>query len=112
MDRTRARARRLRSNPTDAEMKLWQFLRRRQLAGFRFRRQVPLAGFIADFACLEKNLIVELDGGQHAVRAGYDAQRTEALEVLGYRVLRYWNDAVLKQMPEVLEDILRALEER
>jgi very-short-patch-repair endonuclease len=112
MDRTRARARRLRSNPTDAEMKLWQFLRRRQLAGFRFRRQVPLAGFIADFACLEKNLIVELDGGQHVARARYDAHRTEALEALGYRVLRYWNDVVLKQMPEVLEDILRALEER
>ena len=112
MDRTRARARRLRSNPTDAERQLWQFLRRRQLAGFRFRRQVPLAGFIADFACLEKNLIVVLDGGQHVARARYDAQRTEALEVLGYRVLRYWNDAVLKQMPEVLEDILRALEER
>ncbi len=112
MDRTRARARRLRSNSTDAEMKLWQFLRRRQLAGFRFRRQVPLAGFIADFACLEKNLIVELDGGKHVARARYDAQRTEALEVLGYRVLRYWNDAVMKQMPEVLEDILRALEER
>lgn len=112
MDQTRARARRLRSNPTDAQMQLWQFLRRRQLAGFRFRRQVPLAGFIADFVCLEKNLIVELDGGQHLARARYDTQRTEALEALGYRVLRYWNDAVLKQMPEVLEDILRVLDER
>ena len=109
MDKLRKRARALRNTPTDAEGRLWQQLRRRQLSGFRFRRQMPLAGYIADFVCLEVKLIVELDGGQHLEQVAYDQRRTEVLQGLGFRVLRYWNDEVLLQMPSVLEDILRAL---
>ncbi len=106
----RRRARHLRNAPTDAERHLWRLLRRRYLAGHRFRRQVPLAGYIVDFVCPAQHLIIELDGGQHSARSEYDRLRTAALEALGYRVLRYWNDAVLQQTTEVLEDILRQLE--
>ena len=109
MDKLRRRARALRNTPTDAEDRLSQQLRRRQLAGFRFRRQMPLAGYIADFVCLDARLIVELDGGQHLEQLAYDQRRTEVLQGLGFRVLRYWNDEVLQRMPAVLEDILRAL---
>lgn len=100
-------ARSLRSNLTDAERRLWSRLRGRQLNGFKFRRQYPVAGYIADFACVESKLIVELDGGQHAEQAHYDEQRTRRIETNGYRVLRYWNDEVLKRTDDVLEDILR-----
>ncbi|MGE8281172.1 MAG: endonuclease domain-containing protein [Stenotrophomonas sp.] len=109
MDKLRKRARALRNTPTDAEDRLWQQLRRRQLASFRFRRQMPLGGHIADFVCLEARLIVELDGGQHLEQRAYDQRRTEMLQSLGFRLLRYWNDEVLQGMPAVLEDILRAL---
>jgi len=68
-----------------------------------------LAGYIADFVCPEAKLIVELDGGQHLEQLAYDQRRTEVLQALGFRVLRYWNDEVLQQMPAVLEDVLRAL---
>ena len=74
------RAKVLRSNSTDAERHLWRGLRGRQLAGHRFRRQVPLAGYVADFACLEAGLIVELDGSQHLERRYYDARRERATE--------------------------------
>jgi len=70
---------------------------------------MPLGGYIADFVCLEARLIVELDGGQHLEQRAYDQRRTEMLQSLGFRVLRYWNDEVLQGMPAVLEDILRAL---
>ncbi|KQO00409.1 MULTISPECIES: endonuclease domain-containing protein [Stenotrophomonas] len=109
MDMLRRRARHLRNNATDAERHLWLFLRKRNLAGHRFRRQMPLAGYIADFVCPALKLIVELDGGQYLEQADYDAQRTEVLEALGYRVLRYWNDDVLVRTGDVLEDILRAV---
>jgi very-short-patch-repair endonuclease len=82
----------------------------KQLGGCKFRRQVPIAGYIADFVCLELKLIVELDGGQHAERTAGDARRTRVLEAEGYTVLRYWNDDVLVRTTGVLEDILRALE--
>ena len=72
---TQVRARRLRNESTDAERPLWQHLRRKQLDGFRFRRQVSIAGYIADFVCLEARLIVELDGGQHQDQVAYDARR-------------------------------------
>ena len=109
MDTLRRRARQLRNNATDAERHLWQHLRNRQLDGQRFRRQVPLAGYIVDFICPALKLVVELDGGQHVEQAGYDARRTRTLQVLGYEVLRYWNDDVLLKTGDVLEDILRAV---
>jgi very-short-patch-repair endonuclease len=109
MDELRKRARELRNGCTDSERHLWQRLRLKQLDGFRFRRQVPVAGYIADFLCPEKKLIIELDGGQHSQQAAYDEQRTRALETNGYCVLRYWNDDVLMRTEDVLDDILRSL---
>ena len=105
MDVLRTRARELRNSATDAEKALWRGLRGKQLEGFRFRRQVPIAGYIADFLCPQARLIVELDGGQHAEHEGYDAARTRKLTSLGYRVLRYWNNDVLARTEAVLEDI-------
>ena len=88
---------------TDAEKKLWSRLRRRQMDGHRFRRQVPIGSYIADFACLSARLIIELDGGQHSeeVNETLDAQRTERLKVNGYRVLRFWNSTVLTETDSV-----------
>jgi len=103
---------RLRKNSTDAERHLWWRLRQRQLAGFRFRRQVPLGPYIADFVCLSAKLIVEVDGGQHAERPEQDERRSAWLAANGFDVLRFWNNDVLGNTEGVLEAILRALEER
>ncbi len=97
----------LRNGATDAERHLWYRLRRRQLDGLRFRRQVPIGGYIADFVCPELKLIIELDGSQHLAQKAYDDARAGKLMALGYRVLRYWNDDVLLRTDDVLEDILR-----
>lgn len=109
MDRLRRLARSLRSAPTDAEQLLRQHLRREQLGGFRFRRQVPMDRYIADFVGPRARRIVELDGGQHVERQQYDAARTAYLQAMGYRVLRLWNDDVLKKTKDVLEHILPQL---
>ena len=111
MDALRLQARRLRNAPTDAERHLWQHLRRRELAGHRFRRQVPVGGYVVDFACPAARLVLELDGGQHLQQRDDDMQRTRRLQALGWRVLRYWNDDVLLRTDAVLEDVLRALGE-
>ena len=110
MDALRQKARQLRNTATDAEIRLWHHLRLRRLGGCKFRRQVPLAGYIVDFVCLERKLIVELDDGQHLDLAARDLVRTRKLEAAGYRVLRYWNHEVLLRVADVLEDILRKLE--
>jgi very-short-patch-repair endonuclease len=104
-----ANARRLRAHMTDAERKLWWLLRRKQLQGFRFRRQVPIGPYIADFACHSARLIVELDGGQHTVQTVYDDRRTRWLGNAGYRVLRFWNAEVFTNSDGVLETIRLAL---
>jgi len=101
----------LRRNPTDAERRLWQLLRRREAAGFKFRRQHPFENYILDFVCLERKLVIEVDGGQH-VDAAADATRTETLEQAGFRVLRFWNDEVLKDLDAVGQKIYTALDER
>ena len=106
------RARRLRNASTDAERRLWHFLRRQQLAGHKFRRQYPLAGYIVDFVCVPARLVVELDGGQHLDALAYDERRTAILEREGYRVLRFWNDDVLLHAEDVLAEVFRVLEER
>lgn len=103
------RARQLRRNATDAEIRLWSRLRRKQLAGFRFRRQHPLGSYIVDFFCPEARLIVEVDGGQHGEENAHDARRTEWLEARGYRVARFWNNEVLSNTDGVLTAILVAL---
>ena len=101
------RSRDLRNNATDAERKLWQHIRNRQLRGVRFNRQVPIGPYICDFVARTAKLIVELDGGQHAAAADYDANRTTFLERQGYRVIRFWNNDVL----ENAEGVLRVIEE-
>ena len=102
-------ARRLRRDSTDAERTLWSYVRDRRLDGWKFKRQVPVAGYIVDFLCADAHLIVELDGGQHAVRAAADARRTEVLEAPGYLVLRFWNNDVLGNIDGVLEVIIATL---
>jgi very-short-patch-repair endonuclease len=106
-----ARARILRANDTEPEYRLWSDLRGRRLNGHKFSRQIPLGPYIVDFACREKNLVVELDGAQH-VESQLDEIRTEWLNANGYSVLRFWNDEVLKERRAVLETILAVLEGR
>ena len=106
------RSRELRNNATSAERKLWQHLRNRQLCSTRFNRQVPIGPFICDFAARTAKLIVELDGGQHAVRTAEDERRTRFLASRGYRVLRFWNNDVLENVDGVLAVIQEALNDR
>ena len=102
-------ARALRERMTDAERALWYQLRAKRLLGWKFRRQQPIGNYIVDFVCFEARLVIELDGGQHAKRVDADAQRTAWLESRGFRVLRFWNDAVLKEIEAALEEIMRNL---
>jgi very-short-patch-repair endonuclease len=91
---------------TDAEKRLWSQLRSKQLFGMKFRRQHPIGPFIVDFVCLEKKHVIEVDGGQHSKGSDKDLKRDEWLASEGYKVLRYWNDDVLKETKSVLEDVL------
>jgi very-short-patch-repair endonuclease len=93
---------------TDAELKLWNELRAHRLMGLAFRRQMPIAGYIVDFACPHHRLIVEVDGSQHAEDAATDADRvrTARLEALGWTVLRFWNDDVLRDIDNVCQHIV------
>jgi len=88
-------ARMLRKNQTDAERMLWQRLRNRQLLGIKFRRQMPIKGYVADFAAMEIKLIIELDGSQHIDNKEADEFGTGFLQREGYKVIRFWNDDVL-----------------
>lgn len=105
------RARALRRNETDPEVLLWTELRDRRCNGHKFRRQVPVDGYIADFLCRPAKLIVELDGSQH-VNSEYDRTRDKRLEQSGYRVLRFWNDEVMRDRHWVLDRIVGAIEGR
>jgi len=105
------RARELRKRLTDAEKKLWSHIRLRQITGHKFRRQQLIGKYIVDFACFEKKLVVEVDGGQHSLQSSSDKERTAWLESQGYKVLRFWNNEVLKEIEVVLDVIARALEE-
>jgi len=102
-------ARALRNAMTETERSLWQDLRRGKIPGTRFRRQVPIGQYIADFACLRSRLIIELDGSQHVERADYDERRTKFLEAQNFRVLRFWNGAVSAEREAVLETIVWAV---
>jgi len=104
------RARSFRRGQTDAERRLWFALRSRRLAGYKFRRQHPIDGFIVDFACTKHQLVVEADGGQHAENPG-DARRTAIIEAQGWRVLRFWDNDILSNTEGVIETILRTLSE-
>ena len=107
----RVRARTLRRDETDAEAIVWWHVRNRQLNGYKFRRQVPIGPYIADFVCQERRVIVELDGSQHADSLR-DAIRDRYLERLGYRVLRFWNHEVFEDTDAVLEHVVAVLEGR
>jgi len=102
-------ARRLRRGQTLAEDKLWAIVRGRRLDGFKFRRQVPIDRYFADFACWDAKLVVELDGPTHDDRELHDLVRTEALQRCGYRVLRFDNEVVLADPGGVAEAIGAAL---
>ena len=99
----------LRRNMTDAERLLWKHLRAHRFQHFKFRRQQPIGPFIVDFVCFELRLVIELDGGQHSEQEKEDGSRTAFLNGEGFRVIRFWNDQVLKETESVLEAILSCL---
>jgi very-short-patch-repair endonuclease len=98
-----------RQQPTEAEEKLWQRLRNRQL-GFKFRRQHAIDQFVVDFVCIEKNLMVEVDGESHADQQEYDAERSRMLNTRGFQVIRFWNHEVINNIGDVLARIRQALD--
>lgn len=107
-------ARGLRKRSTKQEHILWRHLRERQLGGFKFRRQRPLGGYVVDFVCFETRVVVELDGSQHATQEGHmaDAIRDAVLTEADFRVLRFWNRQVTKELPMVLETIYEVCRSR
>jgi len=108
--KNRPRAKAMRRIMTDAEAKLWNTLRAHRLMGLGFRRQAHIAGYIVDFACPDKKLIVEVDGSQHGdtETAAADEVRTKRLEQDGWTVLRFWNDDVLREIDAVCDHIVIA----
>ncbi len=102
------RAKTLRSEQTEAEQRLWYYLRAHRFMNMKFKRQKPIGRYIVDFVCHESNLIVEVDGGQHQENAGYDQRRDAWLQEQGYTVLRFWNHEVTLQIESVLEAIFLA----
>ncbi len=105
----KSRAKQLRRNPTDAERILWRHLRSRQISGYKFRRQEALGPYIVDFVCVRKNLIIELDGGQHSAQIEQDGERTKWLESNGFVFLRFWNNQVINELEGVKQIILDEL---
>ena len=103
-----SRARAMRHEPTEAEKQLWKLLRNRQLVGLKFRRQFVIGNYIADFACMERRLIVEADGGQYA-ESSHDDRRDAWFQQQGFNVLRFWNTDILSNPNGVLETILQHL---
>ena len=95
-------ARKLRKNMTEAERLLWKYLRSKQVADIKFRRQEPIGQYIADFVSFEKKLIVEVDGGHHTEKQERDAERDAWLKKQGFTVLRFWNHGVLQQVEAVV----------
>ena len=104
----RANAKKMRREPTDAERALWSILRNRQFGDWKFRRQVPIGPYIADFLCYEARLIIEADGGQHA-SSPYDANRDAWLKHEGFAILRFWNNDLLTNAEGVASTILTTL---
>jgi very-short-patch-repair endonuclease len=110
-DHARNNARRMRHEMTDAERKFWNELRAHRLMGLSFRRQMPIAGYIVDFACSDHKLVIEVDGSQHGDDSDqlYDNIRTARLEADGWTVLRFWNDEPLKNIDAVCDAIIRTI---
>ena len=105
------RARLLRQSGTDAERRLWGILRNRRLGGVKFRRQYAFGNYIADFVCIERHLIVELDGSQHADAVDYDTARSVWFAANSYRVLRLWNNEVLGNIEHAKDAIWAVLQD-
>ena len=102
-------ARKLRRHATEAEDILWSLIRNRQIDGLKFRRQVPLLGYTVDFLCIERRLIIELDGRQHGWEVDYDAERTAEIEHHGFRVIRFRNAEVVGDRDAVIAAIRNVL---
>jgi very-short-patch-repair endonuclease len=105
------RARELRRNSTDAERRLWRALRSK-LPQYKWRRQMPVGPYFADFACFAEKLIIEIDGGQHASAQLYDDRRTRFIEAQGFRVLRFWNNDAMSNTDGVVQQIALSLRAR
>ena len=97
---------------TDAEKALWRVLRSRQVSGLKFRRQHPFGDYVLDFVCLENKLIIEVDGGQHGERTKHDEIRSQNLLRAGFRILRFWDNDVLREIEGVKERIWRVVKEQ
>jgi len=95
----------LRRELTPAEQKLWAYLRGKKLNGVSFRRQHAIGNYIVDFCAIKQRLIVELDGSQHLEQEEYDRERTDYLKSKGYKVIRFWNNDVMKDIQGVLRVI-------
>ena len=108
---TTEKTRTLRKNMTKQERLLWQFLRKKNINGLKFRRQYPIGKYIVDFICNEKRLIIELDGGQHNENQNivYDKERTKYLETKGFKVIRFWNLDIENNIEGVYQEILKHL---
>ena len=98
-------AKTLRTNQTEAEQRLWYHLRAHRFMDSKFKRQKPMGRYIVDFVCVERRLIIEIDGGQHAEQMEFDQRRDAWLRSQGYTVLRFWNNEVVQQLEGVLERI-------
>jgi len=109
IERLRAHAKRMRHAPTEAEHVIWTSLRAGRLAGLKFKRQQPIGRYIVDFVCFERRIVIEIDGSQHLEAASQDYARTAWLQEQGFRVVRFWNDEVLRDTERVLEEIMRVL---
>jgi len=105
-------AKSMRSAPTPAEQHLWYHLRAHRFLGLKFKRQKPFGPYIVDFACLERGVVIEVDGGQHGDDVAYDERRDQWLASQGFIVLRFWNHEVLNQTEGVLERIRQVVEDR
>ena len=105
-------ARSLRRNSTEAEKRLWSVLRDRRLVGHKFRRQVPIGPYFADFACYDAKLVVELDGSQHIDDRAHDERRDAELARRGFEVLRVWNNELTNNRNGVIEAVFAALTRR
>ena len=102
-------AKQLRKRSTDAENLLWRHLQRKQIEGFKFRRQQPIGNYIVDFVCLTKKIVIEIDGGQHAVYKENDRIRDAWLRTNGFSFLRFWNTELFENLEGVLETIRNEL---